>query len=339
MRKLWIILAIVVLLLGGFPISAFQPPQATLATFPGTERSAVEIQARLKLHNIQIQLVCLDTQVAFIQYLGSQCRVVVSFPTMSQRISAGQIDFFIAALLTPEDVGRFRTILQATFIQMEEKGVVAAGDMFKIHVVTLPGTGIEALSDLGEKKNSTGPENSIHDLHAHDVFKAGELWNALKNHLHNELPLQPDLLLRGGIDAFFETARVPSPHVAKLADHDDLALIAIPEDTVERMNNLEGRQNHPYIPTEIEISEYEKDRDEKIPTAGVAELVSTSAQLLSELVAQVTEILIDESLTSVEDLIRIFSWVKEEGFPIHPDAAPIIEAFLQEQSPLKGAYR
>jgi hypothetical protein len=326
----------------GFSISALQPPQATLAIFPGAERSAVEIQARLKLHSIQIQLVCLDTQVAFIQYLGSQCRDILSFPAMSQRVSAGQIDFFIAALFTPEDMGRFRLILQDTFVQMEGKegkGVVGAGDMFKIHIVTLPSAGIKTINDLDDKKNSTGPENSIHDLHAHDVFEAEELGNALRNRLHNELRLQPDLLLGREIDAFFETARVPSPHVARIAEYDDLTLIAIPEDTVERMNNLEGRQNHPYIPTEIEISEYEKDSDEKIPTGGVTELVSTSAQLPSEFVIQVTEILIGEPLVPEDDLARIFTWVKEQGFPIHPDAAPIIEAFLQEQSTPQGTYR
>jgi len=333
MWRLRIILILIALLLVGFSIRAFQPSQATLAIFPGAERSAVEIQARLKLHDIQIQLVCLDTQVAFIRYLGSQCRDILGFSTMLQRVSAGQIDFFITALFTTEDMERFRSILPGTFVQMDGKGVVGAGDMLKIHVVTLPGAGIETLNDLDDKKNSTGPENSIHDLHAHDVFKAAELENALRNHLHNELPLQPELLLSGAIDAFFETARVPSPRVAQVAENDDLVLVAIPEDTVERMNNLEGRENHSYIPTEIEFSEYEEDRDEKIPTAGVTELVSaTSGELTSELITQVTKILISESLASVDDLVRIFDWVKEQGFPIHPDAAPIIEEFLREQS-------
>jgi threonine aldolase len=47
-------------------------------------------------------------------------------------------------------------------------------------------------------------------------------------------------------------------------------------------------------------------------------------------VRTVAEILIAEPLMPLEDLARVFKWIKEQKFPIHPDAAPIIEGFIDE---------
>lgn len=332
-----LLLVLFSVIIAGYSSAAVQPSPITLAIYswraftPGTAKSAVEIQSRLERYDLRVHLICLKWQKQFVMEGDSQCKETIDLKKMREQILTGKVDLFISGIFLETDMEPIRKILQKNVTHREETGVVGAGNIYKIHIATLTDTGIRKLDDLNDKKNSTGPEHSIHDLHAHDVFKAEKLDKALKNRLHHKLDQQPNLLLHREIDDFFETARVPSTHVAKVAEDDDLVLIAIPKETVEKMNNLQGRENHPYIKTRIELSEYENEREEKVPSAGVAELISATSQCPVEIIKQVTEILIELSLTSPDDLASILSWAKRQRFLFHPVAAPIIKEFLDYQ--------
>ena len=307
---------------------ASQVPTVTLVVFPGTEETAVGLQVRLAAHNIDVKLICSFFSVQLVAFLGSTCEQSVAFAQLA--FVALEEDFLVLRAYTSGDL----QVLQGVLNQIAlEGGAVGVGQMYKVHAVTIPDTEIRSLRDLDEEshatRTSTGPKDSTHEAHAHDVFQAEELFRVLNRHQHRQLALQPDLLLAGKLDAFFETTKVPSPYVKKVAERNELVLLAIPQDTVERMNDLKEEGEAPYIPTEIDPAKYEEEGEGPVATAGVTEVAAATGRPAPELVELVTRILIEESFMSREDLARALQWLKEQEIPLHPVAAPIIDDVLR----------
>lgn len=328
------VLGIALLALHGASVTlTAQTTTVTFLVFPGAEETAVEIQARLAAHNVEVQLFCSVYSEHPITLLGSKCELVV--PSERLWAIAQEVDFLLIGAFTSDCLRILQELLRS--LVQKGGGAVGVGTLYKIHVVTIPGTGIRSLHDLDDEshaqRTSTGPEQSVHDVHAHDVFRAEKLYNVLNLHQHNELPSQPDLLLSRVLDAFFETTKVPSPHVAKVADRNELILIAIPQDTVDRMNALKDDGEAPYIPTEIDFSTYEEGASGSVETAGVTEVIAATPRPSAELVELVTQLLIEEPLMSLEDLSRTLRWLKGQRIPIHPVAASIIDDFLGRHQP------
>ncbi|RLG05851.1 MAG: hypothetical protein DRN68_07975 [Thaumarchaeota archaeon] len=312
-------LGIALLALYGVQVTSMaQTTTVTLMGFPGTEKTAVEIQTILADYGVEVVLY--------------RCEEVLSFE-MLQAITP-EIDFLLVGTFTSEYLQITQKLLGV--LSQMGGGAVGVGAMHKIHIVTIPATGIRSLADLDDEnhapRTSTGPEQSVHDAHAHDVFRAEKLYNVLNLHQHNELPSQPDFLLSHVLDAFFETAKVPSPHVAKVADRNKLILVAIPHNTVTRMNALKDEGEAPYIPTEIYLSAYEEEASGSVETAGVTEIVAATGRPSEQLVELVAEVLISKALMDVIDLVKALQWLKDQKIPIHSVAEPIIERFLEEHA-------
>lgn len=300
--------------------------EITLALFPGTEPTAAQLETRLESLGYEVLLICTFDSAILVIQLGSQCTQSVTFAALSASVVGNQVDFFLFGAFTSERVGQLKGLLVD-----EKAGAVGVGDLLKIHIATIPETGIRSLQDLDDARNSTDREGTLTDFHAHDVFRAEDLSRALRDHAHYPRDEQPDLLLSGEIDAFFETSRVPSDNVAAVANQDELILIAIPEETVDKMNDLDEEED-PYIKDEIDASIYEREAEASIPTAAVAEVTAATGKPSAELVEAVTRLLLEEPFIAEDSLVRALTWLKEQKIPIHPVAKPIIDEFLQERT-------
>jgi hypothetical protein len=154
-----------------------------------------------------------------------------------------------------------------------------------LQVVTLAGSGIDALSDLEDRHVSVGAENSGTDIAADRVLAAAGV------SLRTQADLNPrtsaEALAAGEIDAFFVAGGLPTPVVSGLADTEQVRLLTMPQ----LADDLQSQYGEYYQAGSIPAGTY--DLETEVATVTVATVLVVHRDLPEEFAYRLTGLLFE----------------------------------------------
>lgn len=292
-------------------LEASAQPQIVLAASELHEQMGKELKETLESEAFKVELCIVP--------LRELVRIVKTMET----------DFFVVS------IGEILYALELTWVNLAVEGrAVAPADVAeKVHLTTLVETNIKHIRDLADQAVSLGPRNSATEMHALDSIDAQRETEGPEDFkCHDKggsiecrnVPFRERAtkLLTGDIKAFYATGEVPIYSVEHVADYGNLQLVSIPENIVDKMSEVNVFIE--YIPTEIDMSKYESDRQEKVSTAGIPAAVAATDKAKPEMVHYVAMMLLKNPLIDREILPGALKAVRS-FMRFHPVALELLE--------------
>lgn len=229
-----------------------------------------------------------------------------------QYLRNGQVDL----ALVQSDVAwqAFRGVGNFENNRFRELKVLASLYSEVIQIVVKKSSGIKTIRDLKGCKVSVGSKESGSAVNAIQVLSAAGL-NEDDYHLVYERFTRATESLRDGyVDAVYYTGGIPADGISRLAAKADLMLVEVPEDVKNKLV-----KDFPYFSAEVIPAGTYKGQIEKVSTMGLRALLTGSEQLENQEVAQMLEIIYNNS--------SILTSQKISGMVFHlPDGMKGIEA-------------
>mgnify|MGYP001235056423 CR=1 FL=1 len=188
-----------------------------------------------------------------------------------------------------------------------------------IQVVATASSGVKTLADLAGKGVSVGAPRSGTELNARAVFQAAGLtYEDLGKVEYLPFGESVELMKNRQLDATLQSAGLGVASIRDLASTNDVTVVAIPPDVVEKIGN-------PVYVSEIIPAGTYDGQDEDVPTAAIVNFLVTHEDVPEEVVYQMTKSMFEnlEKMAAAHSAARQISLEKAaQGMPIplHPGA-------------------
>ncbi|WP_319372321.1 TAXI family TRAP transporter solute-binding subunit [uncultured Ilyobacter sp.] len=198
------------------------------------------------------------------------------------------------------------------------RGVAALYPNF-VQLITVEKTGIKEVSDLKGKRVGVGAPGSGTEVNARQILKAyGITYDDIKaDYLSYAEAIEQ--MKNGAVDAAFLTSGLPNSTIMDLATTQDVKIIPIRKDAVEKL-----AEEYPFYASEV-IPAGTYDNKEDVETAAVQTLLVTRADLSDDLVYNITKTIFEnldalKETHSAANSIKLESVRKGMPIPLHPGA-------------------
>lgn len=199
--------------------------------------------------------------------------------------------------------------------------IVAAGD-----------SGITSVADLKGKRVSVGDVGSGVEANSKQILAAyGLTFDDLKEVQHLGFGESADLIKDGGLDAVFITAGIPTTAVLELATTNDVDIVPIDSETVEKL-----KTDYPYYTEYTIAQDAYKGMEADVLTVSVKATLIVSPSLDEETVYQMTKVLFEnkDAIANAHEKgleLDPAAAVQGASVPLHPGA----ERYYKEVGALK----
>jgi TRAP transporter TAXI family solute receptor len=239
----------------------------------------------------------------------------------ASRLQAGRLDF----ALVQSDVAHlmYRGLTSERVFPNRELRAVASLWPEAVHLLTLEGSGITRLADLGGKRVAVGQRGSGSRINALLIALAARLNEGQLPTAIREIGLAKAIaqLEVNELDALFLTEAIPAPSIQALAARrDDLRFVPMPRDVLEKLS----QEHFSYYPLTVPAKTY-PGQTKPFTTLGLAAALMTHRSVPDSRVEQMLDLL----LTGGDELARQYyraAFISREtmrlglAVPLHPAA-------------------
>ena len=198
-----------------------------------------------------------------------------------------------------------------------------------IQIVASQKSGVKTLADLKGHSLSVGAPKSGTELNARAIFEAaGMSYEDLSRTEYLPFGESVELIKNRQLDATLQSAGLGVASIRDLSTSLPINIVAVPADTVEKIGA-------PYVAVTIPAGTYE-NQAEDVPTAGVGNMLVTSADVSDEIAYQMTKQLFENldrlvAAHAAAKAIKLENALNGMPVPLHPGA----ERYYREKGLIK----
>ncbi|MFI0962406.1 TAXI family TRAP transporter solute-binding subunit [Streptomyces sp. NPDC021080] len=304
------VFAVVGLLLWWLVPLGEESPSGTITFSTGTPTGVYQMYGKLLQGAIAKDMPHLD--VRLLNSDGSQENI--------SRVATGKADFTIAAADAVETY-----VLQNKPGAKRLRGCSRLYDDY-VHLVVPRTSPVQSVEDLKGLRVAVGPSGSGVRLIANHVLEAAGLDPGRDiEPLADGIATMPGLLEHHKIDAFFWSGGLPTNAVQKLSKADDIRLVPIGGDLVEKLHE-QGEASRYYRSAVMPADAYpEAQRGSAVPTLAVANFLITREDADADLTESLTRTVIASrdrigAVVHAAQLVDLRTAIYTDPLPLHEGA-------------------